>query len=257
VIFLISGALVVLAGARLSRDGEAIAQRTGLGGLWVGAILVAGATSLPEILTDLYAVRQGTPSLAFGYGVGMRVLHANRPEPPFTTPDQAAEAARGAPSLRQAVVGFALAALLILGAARFLASSAADLAAQLGISTGFAGLVLLAVTTSLPELVVSLASVRAGAYDLAVGNLLGSNCFNMVILVALDIADGPGSLLAQVEPGVVVGGLFAVLLMGQVLMEVLNRAERRLWYLEPNAVLLVATYALGLWLAAQAGREGR
>src|SRR5688500_5098456 len=62
--FLLSAAAVVAAGARLSRDGDAIAERTGLGGAWVGAILVAGATSLPELATGIYAVRAGAVSLA-------------------------------------------------------------------------------------------------------------------------------------------------------------------------------------------------
>jgi cation:H+ antiporter len=325
-VFLLSGAVVVLAGIRLSRDGDAIADRTGLGGAWVGAILVAAATSLPELTTDLYAVRQGTSALAagdlfgssmanmlilaiadlatrqvrvltrvainqalvgslaialtataaagtltaqdltvlgigwaplaivFGYAAGMRVLYLNRPEPPFETPAEATQAAREAPELRRAALGFGLAALVIILVARYLAGSAAELAEQLGISTGFAGIVLLAITTSLPELVVSLESVRRGSYDLAVGNLLGSNCFNMVILVFLDVADGPGSLLAQVGPEAPVGALFAILLMGQVLMEVLHRAERRVWYLEPNALLLAGMYLGGVYLTYQAGR---
>ncbi len=323
-VFLLSGAAIVLAGVRLSRDGDTIAVRTGLGGAWVGAILVAAATSLPELTTDLYAVRQGTPSLAvgdlfgssmanmlilalvdlstrhvfvlsrvavnqalvgalgisltavaaagvlvraelsllgigwaplavgLGYAAGVRLLHRNRGGPPFSTEIEAAEAALAAPSLVRAGAGFLAASAVILVAARFLAGSAADLAPQLGVSTGFIGMALLAVTTSLPELVVSVASVRAGAYDLAVGNLLGSNCFNMVILLALDVADGGGSLLAGVDPSVAVGALFAILLMGQVLLEVLNRAERRVWYLEPGAALLVATYVLGLYLTYQA-----
>ena len=324
-VFLLSGAVVVLAGIRLSRDGDAIADRTGLGGAWVGAILVAAATSLPELTTDLYAVRQGTSALAigdlfgssmanmlilaiadltirqvrvltrvtinqalvgslaialtataaagtltgrgltlfgigwaplaifFGYAAGMRVLHFNRPEPPFETPAEVAEGVRQAPALRRALLGFGLAALAIVLAARYLASSTAELAELLGISTGFAGMVLLAVATSLPELVVSLESVRRGSYDLAVGNLLGSNCFNMVILFALDLADGPGSLLAQAGPEAPVGALFAILLMGQVLLEVLNRAERRVWFLEPNALLLALMYLLGLYLTYQTG----
>ena len=48
------------------------------------------------------------------------------------------------------------------------------------------GVGLLAVTTSLPELVASLAAVRMGAHDLAVGNLFGTNAANMSLLVVLD-----------------------------------------------------------------------
>jgi hypothetical protein len=50
--------------------------------------------------------------------------------------------------------------------------------------------------------------------DLAVGNLLGSNCFNMLILVMLDLADGSAALLVGVDPAVVVAALVATLLMG-------------------------------------------
>jgi cation:H+ antiporter len=156
-------------------------------------------------------------------------------------------------TLRQAAVGFGIATVVILIAARFLASSAAEVARQLGISTGFMGIALLALATSLPELVVAVTSVRAGAYDLAVGNLLGSCAFNMVILLALDLADGPGSLLASVEPAVLVGAVFGVIMLSQVSLEVLHRAERRVWFVEPNALLLVATYALALYCTFQAG----
>lgn len=327
--FVLSSSVVVLAGVRLTRDGDTIALHTGLGGAWIGAILVAAATSLPELTTGLYAVRQGTPSLvvgdlfgsslanilslaladlsvrqvrvltrvainqallgalaisltataaggilagrdlallgvgwapaavAVGYVAGMRVLHDNRGEPPFTTPAETHAAARTAPSLRRASLGFAAAALTILIAARYLAGSAAALATQWGVSTGFVGVALLALTTSLPEAAVTVASVRAGSYDLAVGSLLGSNCVNMLVLLVLDVADASGPLLARVEPGMLVGALvgalFAILLMGQVLLEVLNRAERRIWFVEPNAVLLVLTYTLGLYFTYQAG----
>jgi cation:H+ antiporter len=323
--FVISGAVVVLAGIALSRYGDAIAERTGLGGAWVGAILVAAATSLPELTTDIYAVRQGNPSLAigglfgacmanmailsiadltvrrhriltriainqalvgvlamtliataaagaltgtdlslgpvswatlgvaFGYVTGMRVLHLNRPEPPFSTKAEAEAAALRAPSLQRAVTGFSLAAIAIFVAARPLASSSAAIAERLGVTTGVVGVALLALMTTLPELTVTLASVRLGAYDLAVGNMLGSNCFNMLILFLLDLADGRSLLLYQAGLDVLIGAMFAVLLTGQATLEVLNKSERRSWLLEPDATLRLATYALGLYLVVQAG----
>jgi cation:H+ antiporter len=120
------------------------------------------------------------------------------------------------------------------------------LAAQLGVSSAFFGFVFLAMATSLPEASAIVAAVRAGSYDLAVGNLLGSNCFNMCVLIALDIADGPDSLLAGTDSGVIVGALFATLLIGEAVIDVLNRSERRIWYLEPGPALIVLTYAGGL-----------
>jgi Ca2+/Na+ antiporter len=47
---LLVGALVFLLASRLARDAHALAVSTGLGGLWIGSVLLAASTSLPEIL---------------------------------------------------------------------------------------------------------------------------------------------------------------------------------------------------------------
>ena len=66
VVFGLSAGVVVLAGVVLARNGDAIATRTGMGGLFVGMLLMAGATSLPEIVTDVSAAAAGAPDLALG-----------------------------------------------------------------------------------------------------------------------------------------------------------------------------------------------
>lgn len=66
VIFAASAATVVGAGVALAKTGDAIATRTNLGGLFVGMLLMAGATSLPEIVTDVAAAAAGAPDLAVG-----------------------------------------------------------------------------------------------------------------------------------------------------------------------------------------------
>jgi hypothetical protein len=53
---------------------------------------------------------------------------------------------------------------------------------------------------------------------------------------ALTLRTGPVSLLVGLPINLLLGALFAILLMGQVTLEVLNRAERRGWYLEPGAL---------------------
>jgi len=65
-LFLASAAAVVIAGTVLARAADTIAERTGLGRLWVGVILVATATSLPELATDISAVRLGASNLGAG-----------------------------------------------------------------------------------------------------------------------------------------------------------------------------------------------
>jgi cation:H+ antiporter len=61
-----------------------------------------------------------------------------------------------------------------------LVSGAIDAAASLGVSEAVIGLTIVAVGTSLPELVTSVVAARRGASDVALGNILGSNIFNML-----------------------------------------------------------------------------
>ncbi|MEI6891170.1 MAG: hypothetical protein V5783_03270 [Pontiella sp.] len=64
-----------------------------------------------------------------------------------------------------------------------------------GMEASLIGTVFLAISTSLPELVISFASIRMGFLDMAVGNVLGSNMFNLLILFVADIAMRNASLL--------------------------------------------------------------
>ena len=60
--------------------------------------------------------------------------------------------------------------------------SSVELASRMGVSDVFIGLTLVALGTSLPELAASIAAVRAGQGDLCVGNILGSNLFNLLLV---------------------------------------------------------------------------
>lgn len=65
-VFFASGAVIVYAGTKLSQYGDRIAQQTGLGGLWIGVMVMAAATSLPEVLTTVSASLLNAPDLAVG-----------------------------------------------------------------------------------------------------------------------------------------------------------------------------------------------
>ncbi len=73
--FVLSAAVIVAAGVALTRFGDAIADLTGLGRLIVGSILLAGATSLPELTVDISAVRFGLPDLAVGDLMGSSLFN--------------------------------------------------------------------------------------------------------------------------------------------------------------------------------------
>ncbi len=74
-LFVGSAVLVVRSGLSLSKAGDQLAETTGLGRLWVGTIFLAIATSLPELVTNLSAVRLDAPALAGGNILGANMLN--------------------------------------------------------------------------------------------------------------------------------------------------------------------------------------
>lgn len=75
--------------------------------------------------------------------------------------------------------------ILLIASSRILVWGAVDIAQSLGISDLLIGLTVIAIGTSLPELAASLVAIRKGEHDLALGNVLGSNLFNTLAVVAL------------------------------------------------------------------------
>ncbi len=331
-VFLASAAVIVYAGTKLSRYGDQIAQLSGLGGLWIGVVLMAGATSLPEIFTDISAALIDAPDLAAGdlfgsnmanmlilgiidlihrqkrvwqqaafehalsaglaifltglaafyilfgmdvkhagvgfgslslmlfYFLGMRIVFRQESvkwrqrEQEVVVEAQATEGPKQpnkGQGLRRASIGFALAALGLLAAAPFLAGSAETIAEQSGITATFIGTSLVGITTSLPELVTAIAAVRLGAFDLAVGNLFGSNAFNMAAFFFVDIVYRNGPLLNAVSDAHAMTALWSILLMSAALMGIIYRAEKRYLLIEPDSLAIIIGYCLGLWLLFQ------
>ncbi len=73
--FLLSAAVVVVAAIKLAEYGDIIAVRTKLGGLFVGTIFLAGATSLPELIASVSAFQAGYPNLAAGNFFGSNMVN--------------------------------------------------------------------------------------------------------------------------------------------------------------------------------------
>jgi len=315
--FFISAALMVLAAVFLARYGDVIALRTRLGGMLIGTILLAGATSMPELLTTINSLSQGVPNLAVGnlFGssmfnifllavldivfwrtrvlrrvamkhaltgalatmlMGMAVFFILTPldiqiawvgldsllilamyffglwvirssgltsraaKPPAIPPRT--------PSLLHAVVGFALATAVLVVVSPWMVRSSAEIATLTGLGTGFVGAQLVAIATSLPEVVTVIAAIRLGAYDLAVGNLFGSNVFNMFALASTDVFYFRGRFLGRIDSSFAVVGMMALLLTTLGVIGNLARLERKLLFVEVDALLLIVGYGLGMWL---------
>ncbi|HOC21510.1 MAG TPA: hypothetical protein PKL16_08420 [Anaerolineae bacterium] len=324
IIFLVSAAILVLASIKLAEYGDAIAYRTKLGGMFIGVLLMAGATSLPEFLTAINSLQQGVIGLAAGNMLGsnmfnmalvgllglifykQRVLrqvamrHALtaslatmliglatffiladidvkigwvgldslllmgayiasvwliRHNDPANGNPETAEVAEdaGVPPLKRALLGFVLAAAVLILVSPRLVQSSVEIAEITGLGASFVGTALLALITSLPELIAAIAAARLGAYDMALGNLFGSNIFNMFALGLTDVFYTGGRLLGMIDPEFALVGLLGLLLTCLGLIGNQARQARRIWVVEIDALLLVGGYFASLWLLYSRG----
>jgi cation:H+ antiporter len=95
-------------------------------------------------------------------------------------------------------IGILLASLVgLIGGTRLTVDGASDLAAGLGVNDLLIGLTIVAVGTSLPELVTSVVAVRRNQADIAVGNVLGSNLFNLMGVFGVAAIVGNGVAIPE------------------------------------------------------------
>jgi cation:H+ antiporter len=138
--------------------------------------------------------------------------------------------------------GFALGTIALALTAPALVVTARAVALEAGQTETMVGTVLVGVTTSFPEIAATVAAVRAGAFDLAVGNIFGSNAINMCVLFAMDVAYTGESVLAAAATTHVQTGLAAVLVLGLGTMGILARAQRRFGVVRVESLFIVAVY---------------
>jgi cation:H+ antiporter len=316
--------LIAVAGSRLSRYGDVIAEKTGLGGTWIGLVLLATVTSLPELVTGASAVTlAAAPNIAIGDALGSCVFNLailvvmdmmNRGDSIYTRASQAhllsaafgviligfvgfsillsrnglqwslfhvglytpilvilyfvamrtlfryeraqmAEHVEAAASryrgvtLQRAVVGYLLAAGVVIAAGIWLPFIGVAMSEAMGWQRSFVGTIFVAFATSVPELVVTLAALRLGALDMAISNLLGSNLFDILIIAVDDVLYVKGSILADVSAVHGVSAFSAVVMTGVVMVGVFYRARagilrRASWV----SVCLFAMYLLNTYV---------
>jgi cation:H+ antiporter len=209
----------------------------------------AGIFVLTATDTTGWPVGAESVLLALGFLAGMRLVYTHRADGGTEGPQAGAMGDMGPVSdLRSPVRRFGLATLAVLVAAPAFAWSANRIAELTGLGATFIGTWLVGLATSLPELVTTIAALRLGAVDLAIGNLFGSNAINMAIFIAMDVAHPGGSIFAVLDPAHAISALLAVVLMALGLAAIVLRSEGRRSLLEPGSALMLIVYLSGLWL---------
>ena len=315
-------ALVFIIGKTLARKGDLVGKVTGMTGSWVGLVLLACATSMPEMITGvatagivkkpdlalgnifgsclfnlailafldfldrknqtLRSVRssQVLPAMlgVFMIGIGVAGVWAVSPgrlpaswswafsgallvgyafcihkiyrqgqdaedEPPVDVPPGTTKA--------RALVEFGLwSGALVFTAIQL--SQTGDTVSTHGFIDGkvhvgasFVGGFLLAAATSLPELSVSIEAARIGAYDMSVGNVLGSNLFNLAVIPICEVAawlgGGPVILYGASPTNLVTGGVS--IFMTLLIIAVIRRPPKlKVGWMGIESIILLGVY---------------
>ena len=319
--FIICTSVIIYSGTQLTKYGDIIAEKTGLGRAWVGLIMLASITSLPELITGISSVTvTGVPNIAVGDVLGSCVFNMLiyaaldiliRPVPLSSKAHQghilsagfgilmlgivatglvlgrqagslgwiglyslvivviyftairmvyyyekreislyvkelAIELRYRDIPLKKAVVNYSVNALIIIAAAVFLPAIGKEIALSTGLGNTFVGNIFIAMSTSLPEVVVSISAVKMDAVNLAIGNLFGSNIFNILILVIDDIFFVKGPILSFVEPTHIISALSAITMTAIAIIGLTYRATRKPLFLAWDSMGIALIYVVNL-----------
>jgi cation:H+ antiporter len=302
--FVICLTIIIIAGTQLSKYGDIIAEKTGLGRVLVGMVLLATVTSLPEVATGISSVAIiQNPDLAMGDIFGsclinlaiiaiIDVLYTKGPvlhllgtgivlatilsmlliaaaatsiflahsvfnlnilgimgiyspilfclflisqymlfrfktkQPDSTDNANSQSKTYESVSLKRTIVYFGLTAIAIVGAAIWLSFIGDQIANSTGLRASFVGTLFLAISTSAPEIVVSISAIRMRASEMAVANVVGSNLFNIGIIIFLDDLFFPqGPILQYVSSGHILTALFALMMSSIVIIGIIFRPK--------------------------------
>jgi cation:H+ antiporter len=150
-------------------------------------LLLAIGAILGFLLADLSLSRGEGILLLAGFFVlfGWTVTAALRGRADALAPEIERELAARAMSLKRAVIWLVIGLALMILSSRILVWGAVEAAGVLGISDLVVGLTIVALGTSLPELAASVIAARKGEPDIAIGNVVGSNMFNLLAVVGI------------------------------------------------------------------------
>jgi cation:H+ antiporter len=321
--FVICTLAIVYSGINLSKYGDVIAEKTGLGRAWIGLVLMASVTSLPELVTGISSVAVfGVPNLAIGdvlgscvfnmliialldasyrimpisakahqgnilsaafgilllsivsisiflgksvaplgwigpYSVSLIVLYFiairliyfyEKRQIAAVLKEKAIELRYKDIAMKTAVLNYSLNAVIVIIAATFLPKIGEGMAEATGLGQTFVGNIFIAVSTSLPEVVVSFSAVKMDAVDLAIGNLFGSNIFNILILALDDIFFLKGPLLSFVDANHIISAASAIAMTSIAVIGLTYRSEKKRLFIAWDSIGIIIVYFVNMML---------
>ena len=326
VVFVACAGVIGVAGTRMARVVDQLADRTGIGEAMAGAILMGASTSFSGMVLSVTAAWRGEPELSISnalggiavqtfflavadmfyrranlehaaasapnlmqnallmtllslilltpllpdvtfygihpatllifalYAYGLRLARSAREHPMWKpsltaeTREDVPEDAGSLPRLGRLWAEFAV-VLAAMGAAGWLLEPAAvNIAAGTGLGQSVVGVLFTATSTSIPELVTSIAAVRRGALTLAVGGIIGGNAFDTLFTATSDIAYRDGSIYHAMPASSTMWVALTLVMTAVLMLGLLRRQERGPGGIGFESAAIVVLYAAGVAL---------
>jgi cation:H+ antiporter len=150
-------------------------------------------------------------------------------------------------SLSKEITMFIASSIIIMGVGIYLPVVGKELAQIMNWTDSFVGVIFLALVTSFPEFVVSFTLAREGNIDMLLGNITGSNMFNIGIIFIIDVAYVKGNLLMSASPDNIYVGLIAISMNLVILLAVFRHSRYRLFnFISINGIILIVLYIINL-----------
>jgi cation:H+ antiporter len=219
----------------------------------LGMILMA-AVAIAILVGDMTMPILGAGVFSFVIAVGcwqaMRI--SNRFEgsnsweavdPPEREPKKSAE--RNYSNLKLGALTL-LAGMAILIGGTTLALTGGAIAEKSGLGASIVGFTLVGFCTSLPELSSVLAALKLRRYQLAIGDVFGTNLFNTQIIFIADLFYRDGSVLNSAGSFEVAAACLSVIMTGIFVVGMLERRDKTVWRMGTDSALALAVFAFGL-----------
>ncbi len=334
--FLICIVIIIFTGTKTTRYADIIAEKTGLGRIWIGMLLLGIVTSMPELITGISSVTlvgdEGVPDLGVGTLLGSCIFNLsiitfidimNRKTPVlnfasmrhsssaligviilgiialstgfsdsigrlslgwvgipgiaifviyiagawwiFTsernfqlsllpafhdeTDESSSEDTHESNEIKWLWPKFFIGAAVIVATGIWLSYVGNEIAEVTGWDSSFVGSIFLAVSTSMPELIVAISAFRMGAIDLAVADIFGANMLDVTYVFILDVLYSKGLLMSSVSSSHTASAVIAIVMTGIILLGIRFKRERKIfgtlsWY----SLALLVLYITGAYL---------
>ena len=212
---------------------------------------VAVAIAVEDTAIPLLGVGILSLSLAGGCFMALRV--SNRFEhvaswqvidPP--DPGREEEISRDYTNLRLGLLTAAAAFAILVGGAT-LALTGDQIAEKSGWGTSIVGFALVGFCTSLPELSSVIGALRLRRYQLALGDIFGTNLFNIQIIFVADLFYRGGPVLNEAGTFEIAAACLSVIMTGIFVVGMLERRDKTIWRLGTDSALAIVVFAVGLF----------